>query len=534
MGYPVIEMAHIGKRFGATVALDDVSLAACEGEILGLIGENGAGKSTLVKILGGIYPAGSFEGSITVRDQPVAFRSPHDAQLKGVGMVPQEISVIGSLSVAENIAVGHLRSEVWSPPFRGSSSSDHRHRGRGFLVSFRDLHRRVGEFLDDLHIRLDPRVRTAGVAMSQKQLIMVARALWTNPSVLILDEPTTSLTHDEAKNLFRILARLRERGVTCILITHILDEVFEITDRVTVLRDGRVAGTYGKSEYDPARIIQAMVGRKIESLYPEVPNRATSEDVLRVEHLTVPHPTLPERNLLDDVSFGLKRQEILGIAGLVGAGRSELVNTLYGRLKPSRGRILVDGQQVLVRSPRDALACGIGLITEDRKSEGLLFNMAIRENITLNGLAQASPWQLINRRRETIIARTYQHLLSIRAPSVEAMVASLSGGNQQKVVIARALFAEPKVLMLDEPTKGVDIGAKHEIYKLIISLVEQGMSILMISSELPELLAMCNRFIVLANGRVVDSFDKADASSVRVMEKVTGAGSDGLCSESRL
>jgi D-xylose transport system ATP-binding protein len=194
----------------------------------------------------------------------------------------------------------------------------------------------------------------------------------------------------------------------------------------------------------------------------------------------------------------------------------------------------VDGQEVLVRSPRDALACGIGLITEDRKSEGLLFNMAIRENITLNGLAQASPWQWIDGRKESIIARTYQHLLSIRAPSVEAMVGSLSGGNQQKVVIARALFAEPKVLMLDEPTKGVDIGAKHEIYKLIISLVEQGMSILMISSELPELLAMCNRFIVLANGRVVDSFDKADASSVRVMEKVTGAGSDGLCSESRL
>jgi len=501
---PVLQMAHISKRFGATVALDDVSIEAREGEILGLIGENGAGKSTLVKILSGVYPAGSFEGSITVRDQPVAFRSPHDAQLKGVGMVPQEISVIGALSVAENIAVGHLRER------------------RGLLVSFRDLHRRVGEFLHGLHIRLDPRARTAGVAMSQKQLIMVARALWTNPSVLILDEPTTSLTQDEAKNLFRILARLRERGVTCILITHILDEVFEITDRVTVLRDGRVAGTYGRAEYDPVRIIQAMVGRKIESLYPEVPNRATDEDVLRVEHLTVPHPTLPERNLLDDVSFGLKRQEILGIAGLVGAGRSELVNTIYGRLKPSRGRILVDGHEVRVRSPRDALACGIGLITEDRKSEGLLFNMAIRENITVSSLRKVSRWQWLDRRQETAAAETYRRLLAIRTPSVAAMVTSLSGGNQQKIVIARALFAEPKVLMLDEPTKGVDIGAKHEIYKLIISLVEQGMSILMISSELPELLAMCNRFIVLANGRVVDSFDKAKASSVRVMEKVTG------------
>jgi len=506
---PVLQMQHIGKRFGATVALDDVSLAASQGEILGLIGENGAGKSTLVKILSGVYPAGSFDGSITLRGQPVAFRSPHDAQLKGVGMVPQEISVIGSLSVAENIAVGHLRER------------------RGLLVSSRDLHRRIGEFLDDLHIRLDPRARTAGVAMSQKQLIMVARALWTSPSVLILDEPTTSLTQDEAKNLFRILARLRQRGVTCILITHILDEVFKITDRVTVLRDGRVAGIYGRPEYDPARIVQAMVGRKIESLYPEVPNRATDEDVLRVEHLTVPHPTLPERNLLDDVSFGLKRQEILGIAGLVGAGRSELVNTLYGRLKPSRGRILVGGQEVLVRSPRDALACGVGLITEDRKSEGLLFNMAIRENITVNSLRKVSRWQWLDRRQETAAAETYRQLLAIRTPSVAAMVASLSGGNQQKVVIARALFAEPKVLMLDEPTKGVDIGAKHEIYKLIIALVEQGMSILMISSELSELLAMCNRFIVLANGRIVDSFGKAEASSVRVMEKVTGAASDG-------
>jgi len=516
MDCPVLEMAHISKRFGGTVALDDVSLDARAGEILGLIGENGAGKSTLVKILGGVYPAGAFDGALSIRGQPAEFHSPHDAQCKGVGMVPQEISVIGSLSVAENVAVGHLR------------------RGRGFLVSFRELHRRVGEFLDDLHIRLDPHARTAGVAMSQKQLIMVARALWTNPSVLILDEPTTSLTQNQVKNLFRILARLRERGVTCILITHILDEVFEITDRVTVLRDGRVAGTYEKPEYDPARIIQAMVGRKIESLYPEVANRAGAEEALRVEHLTVPHLVLRDRNLLDDVSFVLRRQEILGVAGLVGAGRSELANAIYGRLKPSRGRILVEGREVRIRSPRDALACGIGLITEDRKSEGLLFNLAIRENITVNSLGKVSRWQWLDKRKETAVAQTYQRLLAIRTPSVAAMVASLSGGNQQKVVIARALFAEPKVLMLDEPTKGVDIGAKHEIYKLITSLVEQGMSILMISSELPELLAMCNRFIVLANGRVVDSFDKAEASSVRVMEKVTGAGSDGLRSESRL
>ncbi len=505
MSSPVLQMAHISKRFGATVALDDVSLDAREGEVLGLIGENGAGKSTLVKILGGVYPTGAFDGTLAVRGQPVAFRSPHDAQLKGVGMVPQEIGVIGPLSVAENIAVGHLRKQ------------------RGFVVNFRDLHRRVGDFLDDLHIRLDPRARTAGVTMSQKQLIMVARALWTNPSVLILDEPTTSLTQNEVQNLFRILARLRQRGVTCILITHILDEVVEITDRVTVLRDGRVAASYEKPDYDPARIIQAMVGRKIESLYPEVVDRAAPEEVLRVEHLTVPHPTLRGRNLLDDVTFALRRQEILGIAGLVGAGRSELANAIYGRLKPSRGRILVEGREARIRSPRDALACGIGLITEDRKSEGLLFNLAIRENITVNSLPKVSHWQWLDRRKETAVAETYRRLLAIRAPSVAAMVASLSGGNQQKVVLARALFGEPKVLMLDEPTKGVDIGAKHEIYKLITSLVEQGMSILMISSELPELLAMCNRFIVLANGRVVDTFDKAQASSVRVMEKVTEA-----------
>ncbi len=501
---PVLQMDHISKRFGATVALDDVSLDARTGEILGLIGENGAGKSTLVKILGGVYRAGTFDGTLAIRGQPAEFHSPHDAQLKGVGMVPQEISVIGSLSVAENIAVGHLRH------------------GRSPVVSFGDLYQRVGDFLDGLHIRLDPRARTAGVTMSQKQLIMVARALWINPSVLILDEPTTSLTQNEVSNLFRILARLRERDVTCILITHILDEVCEVADRVTVLRDGRVAASYEKQDYDPARIIQAMVGRKIESLYPEIPDRAADIDALRVEHLTVPHPTLRDRNLLDDVSFVLKRQEILGVAGLVGAGRSELVNAIYGRLRPTRGRILVEGREVAIRSPRDALAAGIGLITEDRKSEGLLFNFAIRENITVNSLAKVSRWRWLDKRKETEVARTYQRLLAIRAPSVAAMVTSLSGGNQQKVVIARALFAGPKILMLDEPTKGVDIGAKHEIYKLIASLVDQGMSILMISSELAELLAMCNRFIVLASGRVVDTFPKAEASSVRVMEKVTG------------
>jgi ABC-type sugar transport system ATPase subunit len=500
----VLEMRHITKDFPGVRALKAVSIQVRRGEIHGLIGENGAGKSTLMKILDGVYPANTYQGEIVLGGAAVRLRSPHDARMRGIGFVPQEISVIEGLSVGENIFVGHLKE------------------GRGLVVSFRDLHARAERFLRERNIGLDPRQPASSLTASQRELVMIARALSTNPSVLILDEPTSSLTADEIDNLFCILRHLQQQGVTCLFITHRLSEVFEIADRVTVLRDGAVAAHFERGAFRPPEVIAAMVGRKIENLYPVRDFEIGEQEVLRVEDLSVPHPQRARRNVVEGVSFSVRRGEILGIAGLVGSGRSEVVNALYGRL-PHRGRIFIEGEEVRITCPADAKARGLALLTEDRKRDGLLFNLAIRENVTINRLDAVSRLQILDRRRENQYAHEYMQALAIRAPSIATMVANLSGGNQQKVVLAKVLLAKPKVLLLDEPTKGVDVGARHEIYRIMLELVRQGIALVVISSELPELLALCDRFIVLAEGKVRDEFTRAEASEHRVMLAATMA-----------
>lgn len=499
----VLEMKGITKKFPGVVALNNVTFRVREGEIHGLVGENGAGKSTLMKILSGTYPTGSYEGEVWLNGQRLDLHSPNTALNQGIGVVPQEISVIEELSVAENIVVGR-----WTA-------------GRRQIINMRRIINEVEEFLSVRDIHLDPRQTVTRLTAAQKQEVMIARALYTNPSVLILDEPTSSLSLQEIENLFRILKDLRKKGVTSIFITHKLAEVYELTDRTTVLRDGGVAGGFARQEYSDEAIISAMVGRTIDQMYPVRDSDYAPDEVLRVENLTIAHRIIANRNLVENVSFTLKRGEILGISGLVGAGRSEVVNAIYGRLR-STGKIFVEGKEVRINGTADAKRAGIALVTEDRKTDGLLPDLTIRPNLTVNNLRLITRLVLLNRGKEKQVANEFKDKLNIQAPSIETLITNLSGGNQQKVVLGRVLLGEPKILLLDEPTKGVDIGAKNEIYKIMLDLVAEGISIIMISSELPELLAMCDRFIVLAGGRVADEFKKAEASEHRVMLAATG------------
>jgi ABC-type sugar transport system ATPase subunit len=495
-----LEMSSIAKEFGAVRALRGVSLRVRRGEIHGLIGQNGAGKSTLMKILDGYYPAGSFSGTIRVADKEVRLRSPRDAAAVGIAIVPQETTVIESLSVAENVLLGEFAQY-----------------GAG-LFNRRDVTARAAAFLAEHHIPLDARAKVATLSMHRKQLVMIARALFAKPEVLVLDEPTSSLTSDEIENLFSIVRKLRDQGLTCLFITHKLDEILGLCDRVTILRDGMAAGEYARADFSADRLITDMIGRRLGELYPpRPPLAADAAEVLRVEGLAIENPRIPGTELLHDVDFTLHAGEILGLAGMVGAGRSELVTALFGQTRILRGRVVLDGMEIRPSSPKGALDAGIGLVTEDRKREGLLFNLNIRENLTLNILDEVSRALLFNRGRERAKARDIATKLSIVAPSTSSRVTNLSGGNQQKVVIGKVLLSGPKVLLLDEPTKGVDIASKADIYRLMTDLAGAGVAIIFISSEFPELIAMSHRLVVLAGGTVHGTLESSTTDEARLM-----------------
>ena len=498
-----IEVENVAKEFGAVRALRGVSLRIRRGQIHCLVGANGAGKSTLMKILDGVYPTGEYRGTIRVDGQPVDLRSPHDAKQKGIGYVPQEITVIEGLSVAENIFVGQVRGP-----------------GR-WWVSQRELCRRAGEFLRERHIELDPRLGVEYLTASQRQLVMIARALAVRPSVLILDEATTCLTERETGTLFDLIRRLRDGGLTCIFVSHRLREVEELADRITVLRDGAVVAEFDRGGYSADDVVTAMIGRRLESAAASSGAAPGGQEVLRVERLTVPHPHLAQRNVVEEISFSIRQGEIVGLAGLVGSGRSETLDAIYGRL-PHRGRVFVAGRPVQQGSPRRSQQAGIGLLTEDRKRDGLLLNFSIRENITIGSLAAVSRFGLLSRRAETASAAIYMRQFGIHAPSVATPVTALSGGNQQKVILGRLLAAKPRILLLDEPTKGVDVGAKLEIYRCLFELARAGVGLLLVSSELSELLTLCDRILVLARGRLSDTIERAEATEARIMRAATG------------
>ena len=496
----ILEVKGVTKRFPGVLALRDVSFNVRKGEILGLIGENGAGKSTLLKIMNGVYVHGTYEGEVRFDGAPLHNKSPYDALAKGIGYVPQEINVMEDLTVAENIFVGHLNGSAGGGRFR-----------------MRALVERCADFLKANKFNLDPRASVGGMSIGQKQLVMVAKAISWNPKVLVLDEPTTALSQADVGNLFEIVHHLKAQGTSVIFVTHKLEEIFALTDRVTILRDGQVITTYAREDYQRDRIISGMVGRELSQLYPSrsVP---IGEEVLRVEHMTVPDPRVTGRNLVEDVSFHLRRGECLGFAGLVGAGRTEAISALFGSYRDYTAEVTLEGKRVRIRSEADAIGLGINILTEDRKSNGLLLLNNIKFNIVLSNLKKIlNRKRLVSKAREQACADEFMRRLRIKAPGTSAMVANLSGGNQQKVVLAKALHSDPKILLLDEPTKGIDVGSKQEIYEIMNELLAGGISIIMISSELPELLGMCDRFVVMRGGKIAGEMDKSSATQERIM-----------------
>jgi rhamnose transport system ATP-binding protein len=495
---PVLEMDHVSKAFGATQALDDVSLALQRGEIHALLGENGAGKSTLIKIFTGIQQPDS--GEFRLDGVPIQVSSPQDAQRFGVAAIYQEPMIFPDLSVAENIFIGH--------------------RDRGKIVDRRRMEREAEEVLARLDVHLDVGEPARGLTLAEQQTVEIAKAISLDVRVLIMDEPTASLSAHEVRRLFRIVAHLRQQGVAILFISHRMEEVFEIADRVTILRDGRWISTTPRAELTPAAAIRQMVGREVKELFRRQ-RREPGAVRLAARNLS-------REGVFQDVSFELRAGEVLGFAGLVGARRTDVGLALFGIAPADSGEILLDGEQITIASPPDAMSRGIAYSTEDRRQLGLVMPLSIAANISLPSLPRfLSPNGLVRRTAERDAAEGFRQRLSIRAPSVETPTAALSGGNQQKVVISKWLETKPKVLILDEPTRGIDVGAKVEVHQLIDDLAAEGMAIILISSDLPEVLAMSDRILVMREGRQMAIFDHDDATQERVLTAAMGQ-SDNL------
>jgi len=485
------------------VALEDVSMDLWENEILAIVGENGAGKSTLMKILSGSYA--DYAGDLFFDEKQVRFSTTKDSEDAGIAMIYQELNLALDLSVAENIFLG-------MPP-----------RKRFGLVDWEKMLGEAEATLQKLGIDIDPRLDVRSLNASMKQLVSIARALVRKPRVLILDEPTSALTEEETGKLVRVINDLKAEGLSCIYISHKLDEVFTICDRVVVMRDGHCVSSYEKKNIQPERVIEDMVGRRLDQMYPAT-NRVADRELLRVEHIRVRHPYALNKNIIEDVSFSVKRGEILGLVGLVGSGRSELLRAIFGAFPRQRGDIWIDGNPVQIKTPSDGIGSGIGFLTEDRKNDGFVGHMSIKENMTLMILKEISRYGIIRKPHESGLVHNYYDRLRIKAQSLDESMETLSGGNQQKVILAKSLLAKVRILFLDEPTRGVDIGAKAEIYRLMEEIVREGMSIVMISSEMPELLAVCDRFIVIGKGKVLGEFDKSQANERLLLHTASQIG----------
>ena len=495
---PLLEVYNISKDFSGVYALKDVSIEVFPGKVNALIGENGAGKSTLMKIVSGVYH--DYTGKILLNQQELRFASPKDAMNNGVVIIHQELNLFPDLTVAENLFLGQ------EPVNRF-----------GF-IDYRELHRKTKELLGRLQLSIDPSTRIRQLRVGQQQLVEIARALLFDSRVLIMDEPTSAISDHEVQLLFRIINDLKAKGVAIVYISHKLDELFEIADYYTVLRDGCKIGSGMMKDADEALLIRMMVGRELtESTRKEEAGK--QDEILRVENLTFRNPANRDDYLVNNVSFTLHKGEILGICGLMGAGRTELLEAIFGLFpKYVRGKIFVGGEEQHIRNVGDAISAGIGLVPEDRKLQGLIMNMNIARNTSLASLNEVSKFSFINRKMEAALSRHYIDKLHTQVPSEEMEVEKLSGGNQQKVVIAKWLATKPRILLLDEPTRGIDIGAKAEIYKLIRELASEGMGIVMVSSELPEILAMSDTIMVLSESRQKADLKRADATEEIIMK----------------
>jgi D-xylose transport system ATP-binding protein len=502
-GPPLLEMRDITKSFPGVRALDGVTFDLYAGELHALVGENGAGKSTLMKVLGGVYPYPQYGGEVRIDGEVRRFATVRDAENARIAVIFQELSLVKDMTVGENIFLG-------------------REPRRFGVVRWNELYSRARQLLDDLHLKIDARTPVGHLGIGQQQLVEIAKALSQEARILVLDEPTAALTETEVETLFGIINRLRERGVGMIYISHKLDEVFRMSDRITVLRDGRTVGTEPTSALDEPKVIARMVGREVGSIFPQA-DHARGDVVFEARGMTIEDPNIKGKLLVDNVSFNVRRGEVLGIAGLMGAGRSDLLMAIFGaHAGRSSGEILIEGKPVRITRPSDAIRRGIGFVTEDRKRFGLVLDQTILNNMTIAGLSRLSGRFVTNVEAETIAGERSMRELRVKAPSVQTVAGTLSGGNQQKVVLAKWLLTNPRVLFLDEPTRGIDVGAKQEIYAQINKLARDGLAIVLVSSELPEVLGLSDRVLVLHEGRITGEFTRAEATPEAVMSCATG------------
>ncbi len=502
---PILQMRGITKTFPGVRALDNVTLSVEAGEIHALVGENGAGKSTLMKVLSGVYPHGSYEGEMLFEGQPLRLSGIHDSEARGIIIIHQELALVPLLSIAENIFLGN---EIT----------------RHGVIDWNETFRRTEGLLAKVGLDESPQARIDTLGVGKQQLVEIAKALSKRVKLLILDEPTAALQETDSRKLLDLLLEFKAQGITSILISHKLNEISRVADRITVLRDGATVAGMDRHEISEARIIRDMVGRDMAHRFPERTPQI-GEVLFEVENWCVHHPAHAERRVIDGAGLTVRRGEVVGIAGLMGAGRTEFAMSLFGRSWGQR----ISGEARMAGRPADlstipaAIRSGLAYVTEDRKALGLVLEETILRNTTLVNLAGVSRRGVIDANRERRVAEDYRRALGTRTPSVFQKVVNLSGGNQQKVVLSKWLFADPQVLILDEPTRGIDVGAKYEIYAIVNQLVEQGRGVILISSEMPELLAMCDRIYVMNKGSFVGELDRAEASQERIMAAILAA-----------
>ncbi|MFF0476283.1 multiple monosaccharide ABC transporter ATP-binding protein [Streptomyces sp. NPDC004284] len=505
MAGPVLEMRSISKSFPGVKALSEVNLSVAAGEVHAVCGENGAGKSTLMKVLSGVYPHGSYEGEILFEGEPCRFRDIRASEQRGIAIIHQELALVPYLSIAENIFLGN------------------EHASRGVINWHRTL-THAAELLRQVGLDESPHTRIADLGVGKQQLVEIAKALAKKVKLLILDEPTAALNDEDSRKLLDLILELKAQGISCIIISHKLNEIARVADAVTILRDGQTIETLaiGSEGISEDRIIRGMVGRDLEHRYPErTPD--IGEVAFEVEDWSVRHPIDQQRMVVDGASLNVRRGEIVGIAGLMGAGRTELAMSVFGRSygRWAAGRVRLHGREIRTRTVPEAIGHGIAYVTEDRKQLGLNLIDDISRNISLSALGKVARNGRVDRHEETRVAESFRRSMNIKAPTVFTETGKLSGGNQQKVVLSKWIFAEPEVLILDEPTRGIDIGAKAEIYTVIAELAAQGKAVLVISSELPELLGLCDRIYTMAEGRITGEAARADATQESLMRLMT-------------
>lgn len=486
----ILELKHITKLYPGVVALNDVSLEVRRGEILALVGENGAGKSTLIKTCSGaITPT---QGEIVINGKSFTGMTPQTSEQNGIGVIYQEFNLVGDLSVAENIFLGRAIR-------------------KGMVIDLKAMERESKKILDSLNIKINPKTLVKTLSVGYQQMVEIAKAVSQNAKLLIMDEPSAPLTSAEVEAMFAIVDKLKAGGVSIIYISHRLDEIFRLADRITILRDGQYVTTLNTDETNKDELVKYMVGRQLTEVYPKRDEICVKDEVI-FEAVNV------SGNGDKNISFKIHRGEVLGLGGLVGAGRTEFAELMFGMRPKTAGKFIFKGKEISPKTPKDAIELGIGLVPEDRKKEGDLLGMSIRCNINMPIYQRISKGTVINEKKEEEIAQTYRKEISIKTPTLDQLVKNLSGGNQQKVILAKWLAADSELLIFDEPTRGIDVGAKQEIYTLINHLVEQGKTVLMISSEMEELMGMSDRILILAEGNMTGELNKSEFNQERIMQ----------------